>query len=530
MKRSIKGITIWIACVCIHLSAFGQEMAKGHVFEDANNNGKRDLHERGVAHVAVSNGRDVSFTDTQGHYQLPIGEDNIIFVIKPSQYKFPVDETNRPVFYYIHKPNGSPTDVKFQGVTPTGPLPRHIDFALVPSVETDSFSALIFGDPQVRNLEQLHYFDKTIVSELVNVKDVAFGISMGDIVDEDLTLYDAYNRSVSRVGIPWHNLIGNHDSNYEAVADSLSDETFEYHYGPANYAFNYGNAHFLILDNVLYPDPRGKSKIWGGFRDDQRDFIANNLKNVDKNKLVVVSFHIPLIKGWVRESDRQFIFDQLKGFSNVLLLSAHTHVQQQMLHTKSDGWLGEKPLHEFNIGTACGSWYSGFPDENGIPESTMVDGTPKGYAFLHVDGNAYNIDYKVSGKPKDYQMEITAPKVVMQNRHTPSDIVVNFFMGKEGDKVQYRIGSGPWRDMRWASMLDPNYVYMYYTWNRSDETKTTRWPSAPVYSTHIWKSRIPSNLPVGEHQIEVKAIDLFGNEFIQSRSFRVEKPVSDMYP
>ncbi len=50
--------------------------------------------------------------------------------------------------------------------------------------------------------------------------------------------------------------MGNHDMNYDAVADSLSDETFESNFGPANYAFNYGQAHFIVLDNILYPDPR----------------------------------------------------------------------------------------------------------------------------------------------------------------------------------------------------------------------------------------------------------------------------------
>jgi len=531
MKLHLKGLLAITCCVLFYLPSLGQHIAKGYVFEDSNHNGKRDRKEKGIAGVGISNGKDICFTDRQGYYKLPVGEHDIIFVIKPADYKFPVDENNQPQFYYIHKPNGSPIGFKFKGTPPTGPLPKSIDFALIPSTEASSFSSLIFGDPQVRNLDQLDYFDRTIVSELVRVQNVAFGISMGDIVDEDLTLYEAYNQSIGKIGVPWYNLIGNHDSNYEATADSLSDETFEHHYGPANYSFNYAQTHFLILDNVLYPDPRRKSKIWGGFRDDQREFIANDLKNVDKDKLIVVAFHIPLYSSnEFRNSDKQFLFDQLKDFPNVLLLSAHTHIQQQIFHTESGGWFGKKPLHEFNIGTACGSWYSGFPDDNGIPIATMVDGTPKGYAFLNVEGNTYTIDYKVAGKPKEYQMAIMAPKVVMQKRHTPADIVVNFFTGHRHDTVQYRVGSGAWKPMQWASMPDPDYTYMYYTWNRSDDIKDTRWPSEPVSSTHIWKVKIPSNLSVGEHQIEVKATDIFKREFIQKSFFRVEKPQKTNYP
>ena len=76
--------------------------------------------------------------------------------------------------------------------------------------------------------------------------------------------------------------------------DTLSDETYEAHFGPANYAFNYGKVHFLVLDDVLYPDPRDGKGYWGGFREDQFQFIENDLKNVPKDHLVVLAMHIPL--------------------------------------------------------------------------------------------------------------------------------------------------------------------------------------------------------------------------------------------
>ena len=88
--------------------------------------------------------------------------------------------------------------------------------------------------------------------------------------------------------------LGNHDMNYEATSDSLSDETFERNFGPATYSFNYGQAHFIIFDDILYPDPRDQKGYWGGFRKDQLDFMENDLKTVPKDKLVICAFHIPL--------------------------------------------------------------------------------------------------------------------------------------------------------------------------------------------------------------------------------------------
>lgn len=42
----------------------------------------------------------------------------------------------------------------------------------------------------------------------------------------------------------------------------------------------------------------------------------------------------------------------------------------------------------------------------------MRDGAPKGYAFINFKGNQYSLDYKVAGKPKNYQIEVFAPEVV----------------------------------------------------------------------------------------------------------------------
>src|SRR5690554_2803238 len=102
MKKSI----LWVAlAIFFPFIAVSQSQVTGIVYDDANGNGKKDRREQGLAGVAVSNGVDVVQTDDKGRYVLPIGEDNIIFVIKPSGYRPPVNEFNQPQGYYIHKPH-----------------------------------------------------------------------------------------------------------------------------------------------------------------------------------------------------------------------------------------------------------------------------------------------------------------------------------------------------------------------------------------------------------------------------------------
>lgn len=507
-------------------ASYAQSTATGYVYADANSNGKRDRREQGVAGVSVSNGTQVVVTDAKGRYELPVGEDNLIFVIKPSGYTVPVNENNQPQFYYIHKPNGSPK-LKYGGVAPTGKLPKSVDFALIQQEEPTEFTALVFGDPQAYTEDEIGYFARGVVAEVAGIADVAFGISLGDLVGDHLALHPSYIQAVGQVGVPWYNLMGNHDMDYDATTDSLADETFEANFGPANYAFNYGNAHFIVLDDILYPDPRDGKGYWGGFRKEQLDFVENDLKNVGKDKLIVLAFHIPLLNEEgepFRPADRQRLFDILKDHPNTLAMSAHTHFQQQNFYTEKDGWHGEKPFHEYNAGTTSGDWYSGELNEQGIPASNMRDGTPKGYAFLRIKGNQYSIDYKVAGKPKEEQIRLFHPKVVARGRGTQAGIFANFFMGHEGNTVEYRIDGGEWKPMSYTEAPDPGYQWLLFRWDTADELLPGRRPSNAVDSRHLWHGSIPTNLAAGEHRIEVRATDRYGRTFTQQGSYRLVEP------
>src|SRR5690554_3137508 len=174
----MKKIALVILRVALCASAQAQNVASGYVYEDKNQNGKKDRRESGLSEIAVSNGREVVLTDKNGFYQLPVGQDNIIFVIKPTGYQTPVKETNLPDFHYIHKPLGSPTNFKYKAVEPTGPLPKEINFPLYAQEEKEQFSALVFGDPQPYSLQEIEYFKKAIISETSNIQNVAFGISL----------------------------------------------------------------------------------------------------------------------------------------------------------------------------------------------------------------------------------------------------------------------------------------------------------------------------------------------------------------
>lgn len=511
----------------VSASAFAQTSVSGYVYEDLNSNSVKDRSEKGLANIAVSNGVDVVLTNTIGQYTLPLHGDNLVFVVKPSGYQTKINASNLPEFYYNYKPKGSPTDFKYKGVSPTGKLPKEVNFALYKSNENKDFQILVFGDPQPYSLKEIDYFKRGIINEVKNnKKNAVFGITLGDLVGDDLTLHQPYIQAVKEIGLPWYNVMGNHDMNYEAKDDLSSDETFEANFGPTTYAFNYGNVHFLILDDILYPDPRDQKGYWAGFTENQLKFIENNLKLVDKNKLVVLAFHIqmnPEREGeeHFRMEDRSKLFEILKPFENVLMMSAHTHKQTQIFYGKGQGWEGAKDLHELNMGTTSGDWYSGTVDEVGVPLSVMRDGTYRGYSFINFTDNKYQVQYKVAGKPENFMMKLYVPEVISSKRSS-ARIFANFFTGGEKDLVEYKIDNGDWKKMDFIKNADPSYLLSVFNWDTTSELFQGRRPSHPEPSNHLWSTGFPKNLPVGKHRVEVRATDMYGKTFTASEYFEVQ--------
>ncbi len=347
---------------------------------------------------------------------------------------------------------------------------------------------------------------------------------MGDNLD----LHASYKKAIQQMNLPWYNVIGNHDLNYDAKEDIFSDETFEANFGPANYSFNYGKVHYIVLDDVLYPNPVTGKGYLGGLRDDQLKFVENDLKYVNPDQLIVISMHIPLLdkqdEDAFRETDRQRLYSLLNNYPSVLVLSAHTHVQSHNFIGKEDGLDREKPIHEYNVGTTCGDWYSGVLNAKGLSTSTMRDGTPQGYAIINMKGNEYTLDYKVVEQSDDYQISIYNPKVVpYKGRWITSGIYANFFMGSNNDLVEYRVDEGTWKKMSKIEDYDPAYYRYMQDWDYSSEVKPVRRPSNAQICRHLWRANIPSNLPVGEHLIEVRATDMFGRVFTQNSSYQIQE-------
>jgi hypothetical protein len=495
------------------------QMARGVVFIDANGNRQRDPDEKPLAGVKVSNGVDIVATDAEGKYALPVSDDAIVFVLKPRGYRTPLTKQNLPQFYYVHKPLGSPK-TKFPGVAATGPLPASIDFPLTPQEEPDQFKAVLFGDTQPRDKREVEFITHDIIEPLIGT-DAAFGVTLGDIVFDDLSVFEEMNQAVALIGIPWYNVIGNHDINYDARNRKQANETYERYFGPSYYSFDYGPTHFIVLDDIewLYDDGTKKGKYVGGIGPEQLAFVRRDLELIPADQMVVLMMHIPIIG--VR--DRHDLYRLIEQRPFCLSISGHTHHHEHRFLKQADGWMGPEPHHHIINVTACGSWWTGQPDERGIPHTMMADGAPNGHSILTFTGKKYTLDYVPAGRPRDYQMQIHLPETIPVGKLAETPLLVNIFNSSEKSTAEVRVGDGPWTPLVLSPQPDPGFVA---TREReasilAERPKAFRELPKPMLSPHLWSGPLPATLAEGTHAAEVRTTDMSGRTFTARRLFRV---------
>jgi 3',5'-cyclic AMP phosphodiesterase CpdA len=468
----------------------------GVVFDDENGNGVRDPGEPGIAGVAVSNGVDVVLTDAAGAYRIADRPDSRIFVVKPRGWRPPVDASRLPQFYSARGAAAA-------------------DFPLVRSEEPDDLRALVLSDPQPSSAAEVDYLARGLVAGVGRRPDLAFGVTLGDIVYDRPDYFGAVNGALSRIGIPWYSLPGNHDLSLGNTDERTAVGPFESVYGPSTYAFHAGPALFVALDDVR---PLGGPRFVGGLRDDQFEFLENLLRGTRPDEWVVLMMHIPLfsldppLAESFRRTDRLRLFGILKGHERVLVLSGHTHCQRHATYGPEEGWAGEGVIHEYNVAAACGGFWGGPLDADGIPAATMSDGTPPGYAVIGFEGDHVSMDYAPSRGPTSHQLEIFAPQAVAPRQGYVS-FYANVFNGGEGWTVEWRIDERAWNPVPRVLGWDPSYAVRFLAQDSSPRPVATKRLPDPGICYHLWRGFLPADLPVGRHSLYVRATDPDGRVY-----------------
>lgn len=269
----------------------------------------------------------------------------------------------------------------------------------------------LVGDPQVDDPMEMGYARRSVYRELRGRRDLDMCIFLGDLVNDNMALLPESVGVVDSLPYQCFMVPGNHDRDvYHGPKSSMHRQrdlsTWRKVVGYVDTSFVRGNVRFVLMNNVRHSDS-GMTDYVGGFTDRQKYWLDSVLnRGVGETRgrkpsrvcgtpaLTILATHIPFSQMKGRDSVLALIPD----ISRLLFVSGHTHFVSR-----------DDSIPELIAGAACGSWWRGVRDSDGIPYALQSCGAPRGYfiAGIHRDGT-YDLSYKCIGRPASEQLSAWA--------------------------------------------------------------------------------------------------------------------------
>ena len=319
---------------------------------------------KGVAGVVVSDGINVTTTDADGKYALPSDKKyGYVFISTPSGYETPL-AGNQPQF--------------FKRVTTGAKDIRETANFTLNKVDNQKHAVLAMADFHLaRRNNDVAQFEKVAAdinqtaSELKAQGYRVYGVSLGDESWDGFWYSNHYAlpetfEDLQRISMPFYHCMGNHDNDPYCPNDWSSEQAWIKVCGPVYYSFNAGDVHYVVIDDIQYLND-GASQGTIGKRDyndvvisEEMAWLKKDLAALkDKTKPVVVAMHAPLYADPTLSGQKQVDHDNVtntkafeqafSGFSNVHVLSGHTHVDYNVKRVSN--------IREHNTAAVCATWW-----------------------------------------------------------------------------------------------------------------------------------------------------------------------------
>jgi len=465
-------LKILVLTAFVPLLLFSQLLVKGKI----HCNGK------GLEGVKVTDGVQWVTTDRKGYFSLKVydPENEFVYYSLPSGFESPVIN-GVPVFYKVLNKKQKTQQVNFELNKAQRSQHNH--------------AFVVWADPQVMDEVELEMLGqvtnrvKQTVDELKKQMPV-HAIAVGDLVFDRFHLFEPYKQTITPLNIPFYQVIGNHDMDYNNRSDERSADTFRKHFGPEYYSFNVGNIHYIVLKNVFY---YGYSYRYMGYINErQLSWLEKYLADVPKGSTLVVSLHIPtrygespkLLSPTGNLSDRvinsEALYKILAPY-NSHLLAGHSHKQWNTIVSPN--------LFEHVHAAASGAWWQG---------PIGVDGTPNAYTVYSVEGDSISWKlHTVEGGASD-QFKVYYPGA---DSNYPTSIIANVYNYDPAWKVEWMEDGKVMGQMTQYWGIDPLAGATYI----SGANKKYSWLGASQTS-HLFHSQ-PAN---PNARLSVRVTDRFG--------------------
>ncbi len=428
-----------------------------------------------LANVVVTDGLSFTQTNEKGVFSFDVNDDaGFVYIFTPAGYSAPF-ESGSPQFYQrLSEVNGQ------------------VDFDLqaLPFANED-YAFVAMGDPQVKTLNQFERFEKETIADIKETiaeyhttETNVVGIALGDIVFDNLPLFTNYKAAIATLGIPFYPVIGNHDHDQKIIDDNTSSSEYSNQFGPTDYGFNVGQQYYIVLDNIIYS---GRKSYITDISDEQLEWVRNYLQYVPKGADVVFAMHAPFKNHYNDKmiDHGEALLDICKDY-NLRFMSGHTHLNTNTHITEG--------IMEYNVGAACGAWWS---------TQTGQDGTPNGYKVFEASGDQYDSYFKATGKDRQYQMELYDRGMIPEKTNA---VVAKVWNWDTDWKVEWYADEVLMGEMKQFATNDPGFMQFRQTCLDKGKRASKSVQANFYFAAH------PS---LGTKKVRVVVTDSFGNYYEQ---------------
>ena len=353
-----------------------------------------------LAGVVISDGLLCVQTDENGYFEIDsdLSRTKFITASIPSGYSAPTDENGLPIFYH-----------KVTDEERTKDMVQHTFEFLPINNNPNRYTLIVGADPQPRarsagydniayhSLDMCEDFYRDMREKAATITDRnVYGMMLGDVVHENMSLYTDYLEGLKTLGFPMFNILGNHDNDYTASNDTDGRRKFEQHLGPTCYSFNIGRQHYVVLDNLIMKlDSNSQLRDYDqGLTEEVWQWLQNDLMYVDRSTTIMLAAHSPMFMGinmaersnntQNHRSDYAALFSK---YSKVHAWAGHAHTTFNYVYPESSNL---KNIEVHTVARSTGELWT---------NEYAINGTPRGYTVVEVDGD----DISWYFKPTLYQ-------------------------------------------------------------------------------------------------------------------------------
>ncbi len=496
-----------------------------------------------VSGVVVSDGVTCALTDSAGRYALHRHRHaGFVYYSVPDYCAIPTHSES------------DHTACIYQAITDTDSV-YNFTLTRLPNGKETRFRMIVLGDPQVTNAQDPYFtgpndslisksnLERFVDETMVDIRktiattpnDVpVYGLSMGDNVQYTGGYNDTLQLGMRHVlgssPMTTFSVIGNHDQEGKRIYQ----KDWENAWGPTNYSFNRGDVHYVVMNNCdfyhgkLYYSP-------GELSDIQMAWLTADLSLADKQKRVVLCYHIPFTFG--NHPNREAKPLDISTEPGHFLSSRFSHVMALLLDFEGGYELfcghthfalkHELQFDDHHIMERCHASAGGTIWQSNI----NICGTPNGYYIYDFDGTTLT-DAHYKGTRWDSGQQMTLFRAdqsfnkesYAEDWHLPKNkgIIIANVWNADSRWHLVAMENGVRRPMHRLDSLNQDAFATGYL-HRYSKAVTYWYVSSRnsyLIMNHLYyyEPRSPKSL------VFIKAIDPYGNTYTASTTDIVTKP------